>query len=415
MNEKKTPCVRRSFIKESGLMIAGGAIGGAVAAKEVVEGTHPRPIKIAVLGCGKRARTLVEAALSIEGQPVRVVGLADFFSSQTQAFYRSLKGRHRDSIANNCVRAGGADCLEKLLHTDADAVYVTTPSVCRPEAFAKLIQAQKHVFLEKPLAADVPGVLSCLKTSERATKHGLTVHVGFQRRYDLCYQDVISKIHEGAIGTPLFGRAFCNVGALKKMTPKKNETEIEYQLRHWNHFQWTGGDFLVEQHVAGLDVIRWALRKLPVMAQGQSGWESALAENVSDGHAPEQDDRVFDHHSIEYEFDGGEILYSQCRRAAKAWNNTSEHLHGTAGRADLASGRIEHLDGSVLFQSEHRMSLKQATLAQQSEFLRSIRTKSAINQVQSAADSTLFALLGLAATRSKKRTRMDKMMSSSLV
>ncbi len=389
-------------------MIAGGAIGGAIAVGKAVQGGNDAPIKIAIVGCGRRARELSDAIWSVDNEAAELVALADYFPSQTQSMYRSLKGRYSQAIAADCVRAGGADPLAPVLESDADVVYLTTPPVDRPGYFRRIVEAGKHVFLEKPLAADVAGVLQTIETAELAKATGLSVHVGFQRRYDLRYQDVIARIGEGAIGTPVFARAFCNAGSMRPPVRMARESDQEFQRRNWNHFQWTGGDFLVEQHVAGLDAIRWALDQSPIVAQGQGGWGTfETAEHQSTG--GDRIGQVFDHHTVEFEFADGVVLMSQCRRVSKAWNNTSEHIHGTSGRADLSTGTLYARDGSVIWKSEKPSSLKSATVAQQQAFLNSVRRGAAENQVESAAASTLMAMLGHQATRTGKRVRMDKL------
>ena len=400
---------RRSFIKDSGLMIAGGAIGGAIAVGKAVQGGRNAPIKVALLGCGRRGRELADAIMAVDNETVQIVALADLNPSQTQSAYRSLKGRYADSIAADCIRSRGQDCISAVLESDADVVYVSSLPVDRPESFRKIVASGKHVFLEKPLAADVAGVLDALATAQLAKKSGLSVHVGFQRRYDARYRDIIEQVHQGAIGTPIFARAFCNAGPLRSPVRNGKESEQEFQRRNWNHFQWTGGDFLVEQHVAGLDVIRWALDQVPVVAQGQGGWGTLdVAEHESS--PPHRIGEVFDHHSVEFEFGSGTVLMSQCRRVAKAWNNTSEHIHGTRGHADLTAGKIFAPDGTVLWRSEKPYSLKSATIQQQREFLASIRNGQLENQVESAAESTLFAMLGHHASRTGKRVRFDQML-----
>ena len=71
------PLARRSFIKDSGLMIAGGAIGGAIAVGKAVHGGKSAPIKIAIVGCGRRGRELADATLAVPGESVQIVALAD--------------------------------------------------------------------------------------------------------------------------------------------------------------------------------------------------------------------------------------------------------------------------------------------------------------------------------------------------
>ncbi|MCO8123408.1 Gfo/Idh/MocA family oxidoreductase [Stieleria sp. TO1_6] len=410
MNQESTSVARRLFMKDSGLMIAGGAIGGAMAVGKAVHGgTGTTPLRIAFAGCGTRARTLADTVLGLGPESVRLVGLADRQGAQTQAMYRSLKGRFANAIDANCQRLSGDGAFESLLQGDADLVYLATPPVYRPQQFRQAVKAGKHIFLEKPIAADVPGVLDCLQTAKLARTAGLSVQVGFQRRYDPRYRDTIGRIHEGAIGTPIFARAFCNAGPIRNLIQGTRESDQDFQIRNWNHYQWTGGDFLIEQHVAGLDVIRWALGQSPSVAQGQGGW--GQIDPASTSAAVTRTGQVFDHHSIEYQFANGVVLLSQCRRVAKAWNNTSEHLHGTLGRADLSAGKLFSHDGSLIWQSGHAGSLQTATKTQQQALIDGIRHGDIDCQVESAAESTLFAMLGHQATRTGKRVRWERMLS----
>lgn len=450
---------RRHFIRDSSLIIAGGAIGTAAAASNAVHSGGDDRVRIAFVGCGRRARQLAEAVLNVPDTSVNVVGLSDAFADQTQAMYRSLKGRFHKQIEQACVRASGMNAYEAVLESDADLVYLTTPPFCRPQHFQAAVESGKHVFLEKPLAADIPGLASLNSTAQLAKQSGLAVHVGFQRRHDPRYQETISKIHEGAIGQPLFARAFCNAGPLRSLTntsKKRRETELEYQIRNWNHFQWTGGDFLLEQHVAGLDVVRWAIERTPLVAQGQGGWgacelgaiagkpswdsfsgksshENPKANRTQSVSRPQcdeprdrQSEEVFDHHSVEYEFAGGVHLMSQCRRVAKAWNETNEYIHGTTGRADLAKAAIYDHSGNLVWQSKLKRAPDAGTLAQASAVLDSIRNDKKTNVVaagnaatasaveangapdgefDSAVQSTLLAMLGHQASLTGKRIR----------
>lgn len=402
---------RRTFIRDSGLMIAGGAIGTAVAASRAVHAGADDSVRVAFVGCGRRARHLADAVLAAGGPSTKIVALADLFHDQTQAMYRSLKGRFGNQVASDCLRASGSDSYESAMQSNADIVYLTTPPCFRPQHFRAAVDAGKHVFLEKPLAADVAGIAEMLDVAEQASQSGLSVHVGFQRRYSQRYREVISKIQDGEIGLPLFARAFCNGGPLRRLTQSKKTSDgdrgREFQIRNWNHYQWTGGDFLLEQHVAGLDVVRWALGRTPVVAQGQGGWgdlqDSLAASSDRTG-------EVFDHHSVEFEFEDGIHLMSQCRRVAKAWNNTSEHLHGTLGRADLSRATLYSHDGSVMWESKASREPGDGTQSQAAEILRSIRGGLLVNEMESAAESTLLALLGHEASLTGKRTRWDKLL-----
>ncbi|MCC9602021.1 Gfo/Idh/MocA family oxidoreductase [Stieleria sp. JC731] len=402
---------RRSFIKDGGLIIAGGAIGSSIAtqASSAAVANRNTEIRIGVLGCGRRAKEVVSAAIGIPGFKVTVAGLADRFGSQTQSMFRMLKGRHADHIEKSCIRASGQDALDQLLVADIDAIYVTTPPVERAAVVRKIVAAGKHVFLEKPLSSDLEDVLAMNAIASEAQRQRLTIHTGFQRRYDPRVIDSIEQFQAGLIGDPVFAKAYCNGGPLRKRSTRSGESADEYRIKNWNHFVATGGDFLVEQHVAGLDLIRLALGKMPVAAQGQGGWSESRPMESAENEVDQLGREVFDHQTVEYDF-GDVMLLSQCRRVAKGWNALGESIHGTKGILDLAAGKAFNRNGDLIWESSAHSNAKANTLAQQNAFLTSIRDQKAETQIESAAQSTLIALLGQQATISKRRVRMDQML-----
>ena len=60
-----------------------------------------------------------------------------------------------------------------------------TPPAFRPEHLAAAIDADKHIYAEKPVAVDVPGVLSVLESARLAKLKNLVILDGFCWRYDL--------------------------------------------------------------------------------------------------------------------------------------------------------------------------------------------------------------------------------------
>lgn len=394
-------------------MIAGGAIGTSISAPDTAAAKTPNtsstlePIRIGFYGCGRRAKELADAALGQSQVSAVVTGLADRFGSQTQSMFRMLKGRHASAVAPNCVRASGPECLDELLQSDTQAVYVATPPVDRAQVVRQLIGAGKHVFLEKPLGSDLADVLSMSPLAAQAQRQGLTVFAGLQRRYDQRLVETIGQLHAGLIGEPVFAKAYCNGGPLRKRSNQASESDEDYRLKNWNHFLAAGGDFLVEQHVAGLDVVHWALGRTPIAAQGQGGWsESRTEQQVAQT-------EVFDHQTVEFDF-GDVTLLSQCRRVSKGWNAVGESIHCTEGTLDLAAGKAYRRNGDLIWESHVQSTPKANTEAQQIAFLNSIAEGDARIEIEQAAQSTLIALLGQQATLSKRRIRMDKMLEQAI-
>src|SRR5690625_7993440 len=59
---------------------------------------------------------------------------------------------------------------------------------------------------------------------------------------------------------------------------------------------------------------------------------------------------IFDHHFVEYRYKDGVVMNSQCRHQPNTMSRVDEEITGTKGRIFFGAGRIEDLDGNVLYQ-----------------------------------------------------------------
>jgi len=64
---------------------------------------------------------------------------------------------------------------------EVDAIVVATPPYFHPQHLEAVVAAGKHVYLEKPVAVDVPGALKVIEIGKRA-QGKLSLDVGFQIR-----------------------------------------------------------------------------------------------------------------------------------------------------------------------------------------------------------------------------------------
>ena len=128
-----------------------------------------------------------------------------------------------------------------------------------PEHLAAAIAAGKHVFTEKPVAVDGPGIRKVLAAAEEAKKKKLAVVAGTQRRHQASYLESMKRIHDGEIGEITSARCYWNQGSLWMKPRESAWTDMEWQLRNWLYFTWLSGDHICEQHVHNLDVVNWAI------------------------------------------------------------------------------------------------------------------------------------------------------------
>ena len=106
---------------------------------------------------------------------------------------------------------------------------------------------------------------------------------------------------------------------------------MEYQVNNWYYFKWLSGDHIVEQHVHDLDVGNWIGAQHPIEAHGMGGRQVRTGKDFG---------QIFDHHFVEFTYDDGSKMFSQCRHKTAASSEVREHAHGTKGTLDIDDGAI---------------------------------------------------------------------------
>ncbi len=396
------PASRRDFIKGSSIFLAGGAIPSAVPLSKKTQ-LGERPIRLGLIGCGGRGTAIALQALSPLNGEVRLVAVGDVFEDRLQQSMRALRsGPNRDRVEVEPQRRFvGFEAYRKVIESDVDLVLLTAPPGFRPLHFAAAVASGKHVFAEKPIATDAPGVRQFLSTCQEATDRKLAVAVGLQRRHEPAYQATIAQLQEGAIGRINFCRAYWNQGASWSKPRGKQQTELEFQLRNWNYFNWLSGDHIVEQHVHNLDVINWLLGGHPERAQGVGGRQVRTGAEFG---------QVYDHHTVEFTYRSGVKLLSMCRQMPNCWNSVGEFAHGSEGWADIAAGKIFDLDNRLIWEAD---PLRRGHAGELENLFKCLQSGIFSNEGHYAAESTMTAIMGRMATYSGKEVTWSSSLNSS--
>ena len=92
-------------------------------------------------------------------------------------------------------------------------IILATPPGFRPMHLKAAIEAGKHIFTEKPVAVDGPGIRDVLSLVDVAAQKKLARRRGPQRHHQHGYLETMKRIHDGAIGDIVAGRAYWNQGA----------------------------------------------------------------------------------------------------------------------------------------------------------------------------------------------------------
>lgn len=201
---------RRSFIKLTSAYTAGGLLvpafargaGSAVAASDI--------INVALIGCRNMGWGNLRGFL--HHKQVRCLALCDIDQNVLASRAKELagiQGRQPDLYG---------DYREVLDRKDIDAVIIGTPDHWHCLQFVHACQAGKDIYVEKPVSNSIAG---CDAMVEAAEKYKRIVQVGQQQRSGQHWQQMISYLRSGKLGT--IGRvdiwANFNYAAMKSPVP----------------------------------------------------------------------------------------------------------------------------------------------------------------------------------------------------
>jgi myo-inositol 2-dehydrogenase/D-chiro-inositol 1-dehydrogenase len=218
------------------------------------------------------------------------------------------------------------DFAALLRDPQVQAVAIATPTTLHPEMTIAALEAGKHVFVEKPLALDVP---TCERVEAVARRHPqLVAMVGFARRFDPHYQEAKAQIDAGRVGRPFLVRS---------QTCDMNDPEGFFV-----RFAPTSGGIFLDCSVHDIDLARWLLgnpKALRAFASGTIALHPGLAEcgDVDNGLAI-------------VEFEGGARAQFYASRTLAHGHETSTEVVGTTGSVSVGVGahrdRVQSRDAS---------------------------------------------------------------------
>ena len=399
MSDKKKPS-RRDFLKSSSAVTAGTALAGSLSIARSAHAAGDDVIKVALIGAGGRGTGAAGQQLSVD-KKVKLIAVADAFENRANGSLNTLKKRFADQVDVPQDRVFvGLNAYKDAIATDCDLVVLATPPGFRPMQYAAAIEAGKHVFMEKPCCVDAPGYKELIRASKLADEKNLLVGVGLQRRHEPKYMETIKRVHDGAIGKVLFTRVYWNGSGIWNRGRAEGMSEIEYQVHNWYHFCWVSGDNIGEQHIHNIDIGNWVQGdQHPVKANGMGGCTTRyVGDNKGTG-------QIFDHHFVEFTYENGAKMYSQCRHMRGCFGGVSEAAHGTKGTS-TCSGRIAG-------QNEWRFTGKGVSGHQQeqTDLIATLRAGKRYNEGYYGANSSMTAAMGRIANYSGKEILWDELLA----
>ena len=392
---------------------------------ELIRGTDANSaVRVGLLGCGGRGTE--DATNLVDTGGARVVALGDMFQDQldaARANFDKLQQAKGFSAIDPAQLFVGPNAFHKIAASkEVDAVVVATPPYFHPQHLEAVVAAGKHVYLEKPVAVDVPGAKRVIEIGKRA-EGKLSLDVGFQIRDCPPFVEMVRRIHAGALGKIACGEAYYLSGYIERPA-WPNASPAERRLRNWVYDRTLSGDIIVEQNIHVIDICNWVLQAHPMKA---SATGSRLGRPANDG------DCYGNYNAVFHYPDGVDVTFSSTQ-FAKGWWDVSERFFGTTGtslspyRGALGiwgdqpwqwegepSAPKDSTNQAFSVTGKFTSNLELADPEKKKAFVSSITGGNFHNQAAKGAESALSCMMARSAAYTGREITWDELMKSTEV
>lgn len=252
------------------------------------------PLRLAVIGLGEVARTRHLPILAKHPR-YQITAVCDVDAARAQAAAEQY----------NIPRAlSGADILRAM--DDAEAVAICTPPSAHAQLVRAALDANKAVFVEKPLAVNLR---EAEELAARAGNAGARALVGFNLRHHVQIQRARAWLEQGRIGR------------IRAVHTTLTNVRRPGDGEAWRHDPAQGGDLLFELGVHHFDLVRFLCdaeiaaitARHSISPQGQETVtvQARLGNDVLVTHLLAQD--TLEHNSVELIGERGRMLISLYR------------------------------------------------------------------------------------------------------
>src|SRR6266851_1571273 len=405
---------RRKFIG-----VAAATAGAMLIKPALMHGTAANSaVRVGLLGCGGRGTE--DATNLVDTGGARVVALGDLFRDQLDTarahFDKIQQAKSYAAIDTSQLFVGPNAYQQIAASKELDAIVVATPPYYHPRHLEAVVAAGKHVYLEKPVAIDVPGALKVIEIGKRA-EGKLSLDVGFQIRDCPPFVEMVRRIHNGALGKIICGEAHYFASYLDRPA-WPDASPVERRLRNWVYDRVLSGDIIVEQNIHVIDICNWVLKAHPLKASASGG----RAGRPTDGD-------VYGNYNVLFHYpDGVDVTFSSTQ-FAKGWWEVTERFFGTKGTSQSpytgplgiwgeepwqAEGTPAKDSGQGAFSATGKFTsnLEFADREKKKAFVDSIISGSFHNQADKGAESALSCMMARTAAYTGREVTWEETLKS---
>jgi len=309
-----TPVTRRHFL--SGLTAA-SVVGPWVSRAADAPAPSARKIKIGLVGGGGRGSWI--AGLFQKHGGYQFHGVADYF--------QAVADRAGDTLGvDKSRRFSGLSGYRKLIDSGVEAVLLEVPPHFFAEQASAAVAAGLHVYMAKPVAADVPGCLAIEAAGKLATEKQRVFLVDYQMPTEPANIEVAKRVQAGALGKLAQVQTFGVCGGFSD-PPKTANIESRLQGLVWVNDIALGCDLLGNFDIHAIDAALWLIGERPIAATGFS--RISRVDPHGDGH---------DVCSLVYQYANGVVH----NHFGQALNNTSDSVLMAICHGPLAYAQVNY-------------------------------------------------------------------------
>lgn len=392
LHSRYSPVNRRRFIAKTAAAAAAAAALGPWPSSAAEPAEFKRKIKLGVVGCGGRGSWIANHFKAHGGYEMSAV--ADYFPQAANACGDAL------GVAPD-RRYSTLSGYKRLLESGVEAVALETPPYFFQFHAPAAVEAGLHVYMAKPVAADVPGALAIAAAAKSATAKELCFFVDYQMPTDPGNQEVVKRIRAPGFGRIVQVQTF-GIGSGFSDPPKTANLESRLQHLIWVNDIAMGCDYLGNYDIHAIDAALWAIDQRPVAAMGSSS--VCRPDPHGDSH---------DVCSLVFEYDNG-VVHNHFGQALsnKVTGELSCHINGLTGNAFLsywAKATLRSADDAF---SQDVPNLYDAGVVRNIDtFYRQVTQHQFQNDtVERSVDGVLACVLGREAAARHTRLTMDDLL-----
>ena len=433
MSKKESTVSRRTFLSNAAIIGASGTLGAgslltscSVGSKEVKytplrpaddmyipelgdKAIDGKPLKAGLIGCGNRGTGAAFNFLDA-GDGLSIVACADIFKDRMDRSRNKLKENKNNDIADDMCFLG-FDAFKKVCETDVDVVIIATPQLFHPDHIKYAIEQGKHVFCEKPAAADPAGYRIFMMAVRQAQSKGLCIVPGTHKHYHRGYIEAYKLVQAGYIGRITSANVWFCQGDNGYARRQPGWTDMEFMLRDFFNWSWLSGDHVVDQFVHAIDIFNWFSHSRPERVLAIGSRQRRFSGNI------------YDNFGMDFEYPGGIVVRGLARQIDNCGNRVAETITGTRGIFNAVNeGRelnILDLDGNLVWKydeeaAKEKFQQHNPYVLEHMDLINNIRSGKVVNNAEILANSTMSGIMARESAYTGKFCTWDEMTQSDM-